>query len=426
MKEELVYDHDYPCKSNDSNDGGGRRELDDNSLSASEKTVMVENEKGDVDVDFRFTTPKVQDSGKSCKGHCDRSNHKDDGVWINEPLESVEEKTSETSSVVGSLNIEDLESVLRQRALENLRKFRGGNQTNAKASNDKNKIGSDVKQLSIKKDGLIQNGASSGAKCTEKNLILQGSGVPAVKGDPVSSSTNTRLLNENKGDSKSESAKHDFPSAPEQVTCAGNPNETIKRSIGYVNNNPNLNAPASIHRSSNSSPTLNPKPVAGLQEQLIVSESTIDNVLDANELDSATPKLSSCLRPLLRHNSSNKVKDEVKECSNFELKQTSTSQEPSTKLSVTEGGMDQQAVHTAQNVTQNIDNNGRGLDNLCDSAVHRSSCNVSTSGENEPNQGSQLEQKTMTVMRGGEMVQVSYKVYIPKKAPALSRRQLKR
>ncbi|KAL5972548.1 hypothetical protein ACLOJK_039352, partial [Asimina triloba] len=44
----------------------------------------------------------------------------------------------------------------------------------------------------------------------------------------------------------------------------------------------------------------------------------------------------------------------------------------------------------------------------------------------EVKDGSQYEQKTMSVMRGGEMVQVSYKVYIPKKPPALARRQLRR
>ncbi|KAJ0500579.1 hypothetical protein HanHA300_Chr11g0391051 [Helianthus annuus] len=46
--------------------------------------------------------------------------------------------------------------------------------------------------------------------------------------------------------------------------------------------------------------------------------------------------------------------------------------------------------------------------------------------QNESNDNSQFEKKTMSVMRGGEMVQVSYKVYIPNKAPALARRQLKR
>jgi len=39
---------------------------------------------------------------------------------------------------------------------------------------------------------------------------------------------------------------------------------------------------------------------------------------------------------------------------------------------------------------------------------------------------STFQQKTMSVMRGGEMVQVSYKVYIPQRAAALAKRQLKR
>ncbi|RID74301.1 hypothetical protein BRARA_B01406 [Brassica rapa] len=46
--------------------------------------------------------------------------------------------------------------------------------------------------------------------------------------------------------------------------------------------------------------------------------------------------------------------------------------------------------------------------------------------EQRTNDESQYEKKTMTVMRGGEMVQVSYKVYIPKKTSSLGRRQLRR
>uniref|UniRef100_A0A7N0RG24 Uncharacterized protein n=1 Tax=Kalanchoe fedtschenkoi TaxID=63787 RepID=A0A7N0RG24_KALFE len=44
----------------------------------------------------------------------------------------------------------------------------------------------------------------------------------------------------------------------------------------------------------------------------------------------------------------------------------------------------------------------------------------------ELKESSQFQEKTMSVMRGGELVQVSYKVYIPKKAPAVARRRLKR
>ncbi|KAJ6417151.1 hypothetical protein OIU84_002953 [Salix udensis] len=57
------------------------------------------------------------------------------------------------------------------------------------------------------------------------------------------------------------------------------------------------------------------------------------------------------------------------------------------------------------------------------SAAGDSNLNESQDGGKE---GAQLEQKTMSVMRGGELVQVKYKVYIPKKTPALARRQLKR
>ncbi|XP_068655165.1 uncharacterized protein [Aristolochia californica] len=51
---------------------------------------------------------------------------------------------------------------------------------------------------------------------------------------------------------------------------------------------------------------------------------------------------------------------------------------------------------------------------------------VSNKVKGEAKSDSQLEEKTMSVMRGGELVQVSYKVYIPKKSPALARRKLQR
>ncbi|KAI4320727.1 hypothetical protein MLD38_034176 [Melastoma candidum] len=41
-------------------------------------------------------------------------------------------------------------------------------------------------------------------------------------------------------------------------------------------------------------------------------------------------------------------------------------------------------------------------------------------------EGPRYEQKTMSITKGGETIQVNYQVYIPKRAPALARRQLKR
>ncbi|XP_068657431.1 suppressor protein SRP40-like [Aristolochia californica] len=51
---------------------------------------------------------------------------------------------------------------------------------------------------------------------------------------------------------------------------------------------------------------------------------------------------------------------------------------------------------------------------------------ASNEGKGGAKSDSQLEQKMMSVMRGGELVQVSYKVFIPKKSPALGRRNLQR
>ncbi|KAG6607889.1 hypothetical protein SDJN03_01231, partial [Cucurbita argyrosperma subsp. sororia] len=113
--------------------------------------------------------------------------------------------------------------------------------------------------------------------------------------------------------------------------------------------------------------------------------------------------------------------------------QASASQESiQTKPSKSDMGDDE----TAQTQTQMRNNDVQNIGDGFGSSAHKpssSSSLISISGENllnesrhESGEGSQFEQKTMSVKRGGEMVQVNYKVYIPKRAPGLSRRQLKR
>lgn len=53
-----------------------------------------------------------------------------------------------------------------------------------------------------------------------------------------------------------------------------------------------------------------------------------------------------------------------------------------------------------------------------------SQLNLDSGNENKEATGSQFQQKTFSRMHEGEVVQVSYKVYIPKRTPALARRQL--
>ncbi|XP_008810544.2 uncharacterized protein DDB_G0287625 [Phoenix dactylifera] len=67
---------------------------------------------------------------------------------------------------------------------------------------------------------------------------------------------------------------------------------------------------------------------------------------------------------------------------------------------------------------------------IADGSTSGASACLSVESGNKPVEvdttGSNFEQKSFSRMHDGEMVQVSYKVYIPKKSPALARRQLQR
>ncbi|KAJ1423161.1 hypothetical protein SESBI_12603 [Sesbania bispinosa] len=435
-KEEIVDDHDYPCRSNDSNDGGTKRELDHHALPGSEEKLRVEDEIGDMDADLNFTGTRLKD-----RSYNDKSNLK---AYSAGTSESMKKETSETSGA--NLNGEDLESILRQRALENLKKFRGEVQSTAKTSDQKNKIVSQVKQPIIDKDELVQG---------KSNVINAGVGTKFDKQTPVEETclpvrrrnllahprNGERVLNMNKGTSGS--VKHQLACTPEKVIDADNPSETVTEFSNYRTTS------ESCHDSLQSCSSLKQATVSGLlKEKLVVEESTKDrgsseaadveghrsndNVNNIRGLSSAVPK-PSFHGPKFKHNDLSKGQDDVKVHSQFELKQTSASHEPpNAKFPVTEADEERNAAMTTQAAIHSISSSGRDVDKLGNSTAPES-CIESSSVENnsgklqdESNQGSQFEQKTMNVMRGGEMVQVSYKVYIPKKTPALARRQLKR
>ncbi|KAL7087625.1 hypothetical protein ACP275_13G078800 [Erythranthe tilingii] len=85
------------------------------------------------------------------------------------------------------------------------------------------------------------------------------------------------------------------------------------------------------------------------------------------------------------------------------------------------------AVLAEEPVLTNDDNNpGAANPSSSSSSARLVSDEHGLEQNDEAKDGSQFKKKTMSVVRGGEVVQVSYKVYIPKKAPALARRQFKR
>ena len=339
-KEEIVDDHDYPCRSNDSNDGGTKRELDHPTLPATEEKLGDEDVIGDVNADSAGTT------------------------------ESMKKKTSETSG--DNLNGDDLESILRQKALENLRKFRGGTQSTAKASDQENKIVSQVKQ-----------------PINDNHNVAQG------KSNVNNAAVGTKFDNQT----------------------------FVEESTNCRTNKPELTTPESCHDSLRNRLSLKQKPVSGLsQEKLVAAESSKDrDISEASHIASHRSNDNvdniskpSSHRPKFGHNNLNKGQDEVKDNSWFELKQTSASHEPpDLKLPATEGAVERNEAKTTQAAIQSTNNSGKDADELRNSTTTKFCIENSTVEDNagklqdESNQGSQFEQKTMNVMRGGEMVQVS-------------------
>ncbi|KAG8386347.1 hypothetical protein BUALT_Bualt03G0139400 [Buddleja alternifolia] len=293
-KEEIVYDYDdYPSpKSMDSNEGGCKRESDNYSHGAFDEKFCVENVVGE----------EVTELGKS--GVEDDQNN----VHINKS-----EKENE------GLGGDDLELILRQKALENLRKFRSGIQTTGSRSTTDLKMNneSDVNGLSPGKFDIVQN------KSTNQSF-----------------SPNAREMNQSSG--------------------------------------------PKLERDSSRSVDIEEKPNSvHIEQEPRIAKQTSDNTPDGAAI------LGFSEEDKAKHISGSDASPEAgatNACSSSTVKMT----EPTSSVGPISGD-------------QNLEEQ-----------------------QNEAQDGSEFKQKTMSVMRGGEMVQVSYKVYIPKKAPALARRQLRR
>ncbi|KAL2331372.1 hypothetical protein Fmac_018953 [Flemingia macrophylla] len=317
-KEEIVDDHDYPCRSNDSNDGGTKRDLDHHTLLTAEEKLGIEDEAVDMDAGLNFAEPKLRD-----RSYNDSNNLKAYSAGTSKSMK----ETSETYGA--NVSDIDLELILRQRALENLRKFRGEIQSSADAPDKKNKIVSQVEQPITDKHELVQgkfvvNGAAVG---TEFNKPTPGeeTNLPVGRRSFIACSRNNEnILNMDKD--VSGSAKCHLARTPD------NPSGTVTESTIF--NTTNLEFTQQTQKSGNDS-----------------------------LLTSASHELTN------------------------------------SKFPMSEGDVERNAAKTTEAASQSINESGR--DDA--SSVE----NKSGVLQNETNQGSQFEQKTMTVMRGGEMVQVS-------------------
>ncbi|XWS10027.1 hypothetical protein CRYUN_Cryun39dG0040400 [Craigia yunnanensis] len=406
---EEVYDYDdYPsCKSNDSNDGSSRRELPQHSHVVSKTKKPLDDEQGEVS---NIRTSSVEESDKDGKPRYD-------GVGKTDASRGKNKVSSATSG----LNGDDMESILRQRALENLRKFRGGLQTNTNppiTQNDKND--GDVKTpSSVNTDPFqIKTPKGDDARVVIASQVSQQIRQPPVRRYSTTLPKNDRNTSHLNDDGKySVTVGSDVASPPAQVIPAGVPRVEVNTAINSVSNKSKLVMSRTRLEAPNTHTTQKEEAAAQepSQAKLVTKGSVNEGGLETartvkppkDSAASVSNRLKS-VKPQIRQESPNTYTTQKQESAAIESSQA--------KL-VIESSVNEGSLGTSQTVNPlECGNNGSKVNDTHDSACNKpSSSFISTSGdissdklEDETKDGSQFQQKTMSVMRGGEMVQVRF------------------
>ncbi|KAF6143139.1 hypothetical protein GIB67_000362 [Kingdonia uniflora] len=431
-EEEVVRDEiiqasdDCPSsRSNDSYDGGRK----------GENKIQVGGAKIEKD-DFTSKTTKFSEICKDNTGV--------EHVECN-PILTMGVIRSEVSVGVDSSKFDDWESILRQKALENLRKFRGNPRTNQEPCvNKKSDSSSRLENLSnAKTDSIeikplketVKNNAEDRplvAQSTEtthslkheskdkyhatnplmgvKKFVLDRtlSGKTNKESDPKSAQGSSTLKQETFGDS--------FVSKKIPVSHNSPQGRLLKTT--YSSEKYNNEIVKTIHRISNSSSTFK-RGTFGDRTILKKAPASQSNSLEGRLSDIKNiPEKSSNETPKAANSIGNTIHEEVNK--NVE----SVALEASSAAVVPE-------VSSTADVPEASSAAGLVSEAFSSSAVPGASAAFIASSESNQSGdvikgGSQFEQKTMSVMRGGDLVKVNYKVYIPRKTPALARRQLQR
>lgn len=363
--EEIVYDHDdYPsCRSNDTNDGGNK-ELVDQSRVESEKRRRVENvtreEAFVLDLATNESVVSVEDGNNQYDGLIPYP----DRFRTNSP---EKEHESEAPTIVAGSGHDgdDMELILRQKALENLKKFRGGLKANPKTHGDvENESDVSVKQVS-----------SANAECVQSKSPKKDPKIPMLRNDSFHPTRAEGKIPVGRfGETESGAAKESVVRPPDKVIISRGLKDKDHASPHAVSNKSESNRSTMKHEflGTSSTPKQEPMSLASPRAAVSVTKSIVNNSV------AETSQTAAVIRS---DNNSIGVLD---------ASQSAAAEPPSSVKPTSE--------------------------------EH----NSSRERQDEAKDSSQFEQKTMTVMRGGELVQVNYKVYIPKKAPALARRKLQR
>ncbi|KNA13952.1 hypothetical protein SOVF_111940 [Spinacia oleracea] len=379
---EIVFDYDdYPSKSNDSIDGvSGREALSYSHDVSSEKRTLGEPNKEPVASDIRTSDFRgiqrhfVEGSGGLSSSY----------VRSKVDVPSIENRSAVFTANAGP-NHEDLEAILRQKALENLLK-RQVNLSTKVTAGKKGDHDTEVNRSSIVKAQPVDQ---SMPHVEGNNKAVQNVGKVVNDVTYTSNTTNLRGPLEDTGPSKDNNDVHLLSAKVETA----HPEEKCKTPGNFINSRSNVGLSMS-------------------RKEILGAKNTWKRQLTPRE---SSQKNLSAPKEMIVKDSNEKMMSQEK----FQRK-LCVPQETNSKDSTRDAASPQIG---RKGSTVKVDT----------VAVSEASSSAPASGHesrndntNETDEDTQFEKKSMSVMRGGEMVQVSYKVYIPKKIPALARRQLKR
>ncbi|CDP05947.1 unnamed protein product [Coffea canephora] len=363
QNEEIVYDNDdYPSRS--SSGGGSKKE------STPRSPIAFDVEKRTESPIFVSEHEVTELSGSVNDAH-------DMNEFVT--CSSAKENGNYTPLVGAGSGGDDLEAILRQKALQNLNKFRGGHKSNTKPTSDQKN----------KDDGNVN--ASSTSKAAVERVVLDSGHTEKVYGI----------------------VKQNIDHPADGSGLSRNPKED-----GLNSGNPVVGKSV-----SGTSPFRGRSSGLDMRYQATASGASPDKIL--REIKSEGKTTATVQTTSVAGNSSFWESSSGLDTPN---KTTTSVASPEKILIETESDR-----KTELKITQPLSPSvGINKGSACSSATVEPALSATSGGQSLNNQkdeakdGGQYQQKTMSVMRGGEMVQVNYKVYIPQRAPALARRQLKR
>ncbi|MCD7468083.1 hypothetical protein HAX54_005881 [Datura stramonium] len=356
LKEEILNKHhDCPsCRNHDNNDLENKWKLASCSCFPSNQTMQV----GNLVIDDAFPPNNETFGPTKVGGGMDPHPNKV------EEVSHDNEGESGNSDNIANAGVEDLETVLRKKALENLRKFRKELQTNLKSGAKEKKNDSDVNQLSPSQTEVVPYKSLEQEK--KEGLAL----------NQVIESRSKLVITED----FSHSTKIEINTPVEENNGKGS--GCFEQGVTQ------------------------PADRSALSESPGKEDHTAGPLL----IDEPEPGKLLCSTTVETYKKENPL------ASKRNIIKTPVPLRPGVLGTGTSDNLDMGAVNASIRSTVETTSSVRSTSDRL----------TSKHQPDETKDASEFEQKTMSVMRGGEMVQVNYKVYIPKRAPALARRKLTR